>query len=412
MLTLAQAMALFFLEFGPRVMGIDLVALASVVAIAIYVVTNRTLPTVKSSLIVPVVLLGVLIVYSAALVIIRGGGDLFYPLRFGRALLNLAGCYCLAASYLQVGEERGLGAITKGVAATCSMHALFMLCQYVVPGIREATYAIVQFDDSQGLRVPGLTGSFGATSIVHTAGLLTCQILAARGGMLGSAAIVGVALNLWALTVLGRTGLMLGATALIVLWLRLGRKQMRLMVTTAVVAVSAIVVIASFDTEAALRYREGTLEHILEPLRAYQATGRAEAASISTLADSMLFLPDDDWVFLFGSGQSGRGDVYIPSDSGFVLGVFGVGLFGLTLMLAAFGTTIWAGLRLGARDRHLSFVLTVTAVMVLLYNVKEQTLLTRFCFTPVALLSSAGILLSSRTPVKAGNCAEGSSGVC
>jgi hypothetical protein len=309
-MTLALAAILFLLEFGPRIGGVDVLAIGAVAAIAQSIACRGALPRMRSKIIGLIGALGCLAVYAAAIVLVRGSGELFQPLRFVRAAVNLGGCYALASMYM-ARERNDIEPLLKAIAWTCSLHAAIMLAQFVSPAFREATYAIVQFEDSQAFRVPGLTGSFGATSIVHTTGLGAAQLLFARGGRQAWVVVPALALNVWALTVLGRTGLVLAIIGSVASWALLPGRQMARGAVGGAVGVMLIAVALQFSGDAAIRYQEVTLEHILEPWRSYENTGRLEAGSVSTLLDGMLFLPDDPTVLIFGSGNSGRGADYI-----------------------------------------------------------------------------------------------------
>ncbi len=110
----------------------------------------------------------------------------------------------------------------------------------------------------------------------------------------------------------------------------------------------------------------------------------------------MYFLPDGFISVVFGSSISCRGNVYVQSDVGYVLSIFGIGIFGTLLMIAFYIYVFILAFRIKDYDKDVALLLFLFTVVVMSLNFKEQVLLTRHAFTITVLLFSPWYFFQSR----------------
>jgi hypothetical protein len=89
---------------------------------------------------------------------------------------------------------------------------------------------------------------------------------------------------------------------------------------------------------------------------------------------------------VFGQGITGRGDVYVPSDVGYVLSLYGIGLIGTGLVVGFYLYVLSVSWKLRRYDRQIALLSALFCLAVLVQNAKENSLLTRHGFTVTAIL--------------------------
>jgi hypothetical protein len=86
-----------------------------------------------------------------------------------------------------------------------------------------------------------------------------------------------------------------------------------------------------------------------------------------------LFVPNSTLTFLLGEGNFGRGNIYIPSDLGFVLGIYGYGIIGVTGVLIILVSVAYGVFRASSDDNTRVIALLLTATLILV-NFKDYYL--------------------------------------
>lgn len=389
---------LFLFLFGPKVGPIDVLSTACLVAIVIYWLYHPYLPALTRRFWLPLVLLILLLIYSTAIVLFSQTTELFYPLRFARVIFNYLGVYAISYLYWRKYQCKFLQVITSHLFWAVAIHAAIMGLQYSSPGFRSFTYAWVGYIDGQAIRVPGLTASIGVTSMVHGAAvLLAPRVFTQVTGSWRVVFYIGFLLVLWSLTVMGRTGFYL-TLGFFFLQLVIGQKKvsktvMFLLGTMGVLALAFVVGGELISQSVVTRYLDGSIGHLLEPWKQYQQVGGFRSATIDALR-SMYFLPEDTATLLFGNGASGRGILYISSDVGYVLNIFGIGVVGLGIVVAFYLLALRWAIRLATVDRGMGVASFLFNLGILAYHFKEQTALTRYSFTVTALFLCCSLFVN------------------
>jgi hypothetical protein len=154
-----------------------------------------------------------------------------------------------------------------------------------------------------------------------------------------------------------------------------------------VLSVPVVLLAARFveDAEERLGNIAFTLQHVSEVLELLE---RGESQTTEILAN-MLFLPEDLLDLMFGTSNSGRGrGVYIPSDIGFILGVFAVGLIGTLLSLSAFLYPLGVAVRRWTLSDVATTAIVAIFLATILMHMKQVALFTRQLWSVQALLGA------------------------
>jgi len=266
----------------------------------------------------------------------------------------------------------------------------------VSPPLRAVVYSMIDFPDAQGFRVPGLTISYGITAVTQGFGVIAAPVVGSRLRGARSLLVFTLCTALaWAsLFLAGRTGFFMMSGLFLVVVLFTARQLVRslrvwlgLGLATATIGIGTAV--APPSVRAVVYYR--TLRHLFELYYTRTETGTAQSRSLNSLG-RMYFVPSDPLTFVFGEGITGRGAVRIPSDVGYVLSLYGIGMIGTTLLVSFYLYVLVVSWRLRRYDRQIALLSALFCLAVLVLNVKEQSLLTRHGFTVTTLLLSAWYL--------------------
>jgi hypothetical protein len=128
-----------------------------------------------------------------------------------------------------------------------------------------------------------------------------------------------------------------------------------------------------------------TLRHLFELYYTRAETGTARSRSLVKLG-TMYFFPEDPVTAVFGQGITGRGDIYVPSDVGYILSLYGIGLIGTGLVVCFYLYVLLVSWRLRRYDWQIALLSALFCLAVMTLNAKEQSLLTRHGFTVTTLL--------------------------
>ncbi|MCB9554672.1 MAG: hypothetical protein H6707_01130 [Deltaproteobacteria bacterium] len=397
--------ATFLSVFGPKIGGWwsaygDIISYVCL-ALAIYGLAVRPIyPLIVRTSRAPALILGILVTYAVLVVLVTSMTtievDYFYVLKYGRTLLNYLGMLALCGLYRRYYGDDFANAILRHLFAAAAIHGTVMITEYVNAPFRRAIYRLIglRAGGQHVYRVTGLTISFGVLSVSQGFGLMAAPYIARmyRGPLMSVAFFSGVMLVIGSLFLAGRMGFYL-ITSITVFLLLFSFRTFILRAHTLVGAalgyatILAVLSIASPDTMR--RFTEGTFHNLIEPFRSYEETGQLRSRSTDQILQGF-FLPDEDIVFFFGSSITGRGEgkTYIHSDVGYVLNIYGVGILGLGIMLMFYAYVINTCRKLRHFHSPTAILLLLSTVIILLYNFKEQSLLTRHAFSVTALLLS------------------------
>lgn len=417
----------FLLIYGPRLYGsflLDVISLASIGLVAYSLLRSRFRVERVRGGFLPIAVFYCLFSYSLLVAAISRDHELFYPLKFARTTVNYLAVYILCSWYRRKYGPTFIYFILEHVFWAIAVHAAIMVLQYVNSDIARVLYSLSGFQRSKPYRVTGLTITYNTLSIVQGFGLLLAITLQHRfrKGWKRRLFLLASTLILISLFLAGRTAayvmFFFAAVALLVGWRR-HLMNRRAILTAAGVCVLVLGLSRLVDDPVGDRFATLTLPLLLDPIQSYLESGTTAGTyggeTARKVFREMYFLPEDGMVLLFGSSISGRGDVYVASDAGYVQLVFGIGIVGTALVVAFYVYLLAVGIRWRKYDPWIAFLSVSLTSAVLVVNLKEQVLLTRHAFTLSALLlcswyfirsySSGGrrasLAPTSSTPMKA-----------
>jgi hypothetical protein len=391
----------FLLLYGPKLFGtIDLISITAALLVARALLAGRFRLPVR--LLYPLGILCLLLLYSLGVALLSSYHDFYYPLRSARALLNVLGVFCLTQAYRERYKERYIRCLLGHVFVCTAIHGAIMLLQYLDRNVNERIAAMCGYE-ADGLRVSGLTVSFGVLSLTQGVGLILSPLVARNLPSLKWLTVVLLSMiNGLSLLLAGRAGFYMTVP----IWLTVAGVSSTSLVPTRrtigliALAVPVFALIAVFLLQPVLgSYSRDTLVHLFEPVRSVEESGEMRVRTLDAVAE-MYFLPDDPLVLLFGSSISGRGGVYVPSDVGFVLTIFGIGLVGTAISSLFYIDAFVLLMRLRRLDIGLWTAAMLFTLSVVILNFKEHALLTRHALTITAFfLCLAAVGSSGKTPL-------------
>jgi hypothetical protein len=346
-----------------------------------------------------VFLLALLVTYTSLITVMHGSIELLYPLRSLRALINFLGAIGLVGLFQHLTGKRFADELLMRIFIALTLHAALIFFMYVWEPGRETvyrltsayTYVNLNTPFLTGLRIPGLTYSLAQTSVLQMFGLLLAPFVYRqfRYKVLFWSCII---LLVFSVFITGRTGLALAVflVPLAVLFSSpkdIGRTVLMGFPRLAVIFVILLLIVEVLPLpEKFYGYTLVWTSELLDVIK-----NPAESEFVKTMA-TMYFLPSDAWTFVFGSSATGRDEVaYIPSDVGYVLLIFGVGILGLMLMITVYVIGLFDGIRVYRIHRGISLGVVLVVISVLLLNLKEVSLLTRNQFSVFSLLVCGAI---------------------
>lgn len=122
-----------------------------------------------------------------------------------------------------------------------------------------------------------------------------------------------------------------------------------------------------------LEYAPSISEYFSYGFRFYSnifVSGEISDSSLTDIRENMFFLPKEWMSIFFGQGNFGRASKYILSDVGFVLGVYGFGIVGVTLFVIGLFTFSHFSIRQVKSQFARISVYLLTSIMILL-NLKD-----------------------------------------
>ena len=405
---------LFLLTFGPKVYGFDLISATSVAVLVCHAWVGKA---VHRAILPYVALLLAAAAYAMVVAAVNGAADLYHVLRTGRAVLNFAAAYALVVLYMERYEARFPDRLLADLFIVIALHGTLMAAMYASTGMRDVVYRLTGFHESyarsgEGIRISGLTEGLGTLSVTQAAGLW--MALFVRHLFVGRVqqtlfvlAVVFVALSV---ALSGRTGQVLAVVFVPMAWtLSLGRAWRRrvrasfgdgrispLSVLVALAVVVVLIGVTSDDVRS--RFVNETFPHAAEPFTTLAEEGRLATRSTDDVLEDQFFLPSSVWVTIFGNSNSGRGALpYVPSDTGVVRILFGLGLIGSIIIYAFYALATVHALKIYRRHEGLTVVAVLFCAGIMVANFKTVLALTRNGFTVTACLVAATVLVGQRS---------------
>ncbi len=398
---------LFFFVFGWKMsQSVDLIILVAGGCIVLAFALKEINVSQKLWLILFYMIL--ICAYSTAVVIVNGAVDSFVSLRSLSATIVFSGGIAIFLIYRQVFSKNLDVIILKHLFYVISIHGFLIVLMYLLPGLREKIYDITDAKAyvnlttpfKLGLRISGLTYGLSQTSVVQLYALIILPFVwgASR---IPERLILLLCTCLATISIIltGRTGLVLGTVIVPTTWflylicpaIPLKRRSMVKLrsVSSFLFLMGAFTITAIFFPKnlVPVRFSEYNLSQASEILKLVETRGRTTS---TTAISQMYFLPDSQNQLIFGNSNLGRGDMrYIPSDVGYIRGIYAIGLVGMTLTCLVYLTGIYMAFDFAISNYErisLGLIIMLVIVTGLVLNFKELALFTRNQWSVQSLL--------------------------
>ncbi|TWT27773.1 hypothetical protein [Planomicrobium sp. CPCC 101110] len=382
----------FLFIFGWKITdSLDIIFLISCVTSFITLIILR--PTFPKLIAIIISLLLVISLYSGVIVILHGAADEQIFLRSVRSMINFIGGFSIAYLYVRKFGEKFSFQISHHIFLSIGLHAVIILLMYLNDTLRNLVYELAStmnvVNDTTpialGYRIPGLTYGLSTTSVVQMVGLLLLPYLLQHVNKsvwkpvyLFSAVLIVISIFLT-----GRTGLLFLVILFPLAMLFGNSKKERMNIVRSAFSFLKIGVVGAllyFSFSFLIKFlpayfQEYTIAKAGEVTQFFTNSGNTET---TVAIKSMYFLPTDALTFMFGSSNSGRGDLgYIPSDVGFILLIFSIGIIGLIIMLSVYLLSMNIALKTYFLDKKIAVVTLLVLLSSLMLNFKEVALFTR-----------------------------------
>ncbi|TWT03630.1 hypothetical protein [Planomicrobium sp. CPCC 101079] len=382
----------FLFIFGWKITSsLDIIFLISCVTSFITLIILR--PTFPKLIALIISLLLVISLYSGVIVILNGAADEQIFLRSVRSMINFIGGFSIAYLYVRRFGKKFSFQIINHIYLSIGLHAVIILLMYLNDTLRYLVYDMAStmsvVNDTTpialGYRIPGLTYGLSTTSVVQMVGLLLLPYLLqhVNKSVWKPVYLLGALLIMVSIFLTGRTGLLF-LILLFPLAMLFGntKKEKKNIAKTAFnfMKIGAVGALLYFSFTFLMKFlpayfREYTIEKAGEVTQFFTNSGNTET---TVAIKSMYFLPTDALTFIFGSSNSGRGNMgYISSDVGFVLLIFSIGIIGLLIMLSVYLLSMNIALKTYVLDKKIAVVTLLVLLSSLMLNFKEVALFTR-----------------------------------
>lgn len=324
------------------------------------------------------------------------------------SIINLCSSIYLINLYKKTCGYEANNQIMKNLIIIFFIDSLFTILAYFYKPLWKFGYEFLGHSNSQVFKILDTfeiarrsfdigIGSGALTSMVFTSFFIICLILyyETRDKL---ALIIGMSI-LIATSLLGRTGLYIELLYSIVflLFIILKKKKKKFIfnkrgsiriISYFMTIVSAFII---FTTNIMQKFINITLPWVMESFINLSKYGKFSSNTTNEL-QGMYFLPQDLEILLFGSANFGRTKQleYIPSDVGYVLIIFGVGVVGLILFLMPIIYMLYISIK-NYRNIYSKMLFFILFNLILM-NIKELfTLSTRGYSTIVFILIQLSI---------------------
>lgn len=390
----------FLLIYGPKLFGLaflDFISITSFLIIFFAVFIKREKIIMNTALKIPIVILSLLVIYSLLVIIISANYDFLYPMKFLRTLLNYLGIYFLCLWYWQRYGEFSKYKCLKFIFLATSLHALIMIIQYINVDFAGFVNNLSGIDSRKTKwRVTGLTISFNSLALTQGFGFLIGLVLQQNIVKTVSQKIIHLILMgllFSSLLISGRTasyGILLISS--FILFLKYREYIIRGKILFLCLSFLSIGIFLYFfaSDDIISTFLSYTLEQYYAPFKmlgGYSSEYDHHVVNtIKILFENMIILPESTLILFFGSALSGRGDVYVASDIGYVLSIFGIGIVGTFMMVFFYIYSLIQAFKWKRFSSWIAFLSALQIIAILVLNMKEQVLLTRHIFSQSAML--------------------------
>ncbi|WP_176010576.1 hypothetical protein [Paenalkalicoccus suaedae] len=404
---------LFIFIYGWKVTDIlDLILLTSIFLIFYVFVLLRA--RLSRQIVFILAILYGLSLYAFLIIALNGTSELQFAMRSARSLINFGGGVALVYLYHRQHKEEFVKQLISHLFIAILLHGVLIIAMYLVDDFRNVIYQLTSahsivnnnYPFMNGLRITGLTYGLASTSVLQMFGILLMPAMLYYWGksmLKNSLIVLGTVIILLSITLAGNSGLLLSILLLPFVSLMTFSRQrvLGVILKSIKISVPSIIVIVlsqsvlSFMPDQFHRY---TIEKVGEVGEVFTNSG--ETSTTITLMD-MYHLPNNVTVFLFGSGELGRGEAgNTPSDVGWIRWIFAVGIFGSVIMVIPYLYAMWKALGLRSKQRCLSVLTFAILIGSFLLHFKEVGLYNRNAWSVQSVLISACLFVYNHKNLK------------
>ncbi len=345
--------------------------------------------------------MGMLSLYSLAIVLYNGLLDTQIAMRSIRSLINFLGAVSLVSIYWHSSSGDFFCRLLRDIYLSLSVHAVIMVAMFVNNDLRlmvynmtsAFTYVNLSSSILDGYRICGLTYGLSQTSVLQLLGLIILPLLIQKSENFYARAIYILSAPLLVISIFisGRSGLMIGLLFSPVLIFSSIFLTWRIFTPSAfftrlVAVISLILFLTGFSILAFRLLPEKFAVYSLGQAREIFQAIMLQGPTIDYMS-TMLLVPDSWFELFFGSSNLGRGSLEnIPSDIGWVKMLFSLGLSGSVLMIAPYLIALKTSFQFRKNDRLTAVTVFLVFLAAVILNSKELALLTRNQWSVQAIL--------------------------
>ncbi|TYR36885.1 hypothetical protein FXV77_06820 [Sphingobacterium phlebotomi] len=397
---------MFLLIYSPKIGGsIDSMSIfCSLTFVMSFLVDQRTtiFKNIGRPTLMYILFGAVMVGYVLILKAFYGLTDNYQVLRFGRVIINVLGIFGLVRLYIFYfrGENYGERLIFHLWCCVIA-HSVLMLLMFLIPAVNNFVLTqLVQLDENNrtfetrllGQRIGGLTSTWDAASGIQSLGILLLPFILHYKRHSKKARILiylSIPISFIAIFVSGVTGLVNIVVVSVLLLLfnfrylqkYIGR-AIKLVVVFLLLAIPIVTFLrANADADWVRNSSIGrTLFMITQDETMYQRSNRSVTAdeTLERISNNMYFIPDEDIVFLFGKGGSGRSEDYrIKADPGPTLNLHNLGIFFVLLVYGYCFSMLLKAIRVTRSVRLLGMATTAILLTIMIIDAKVMYLLAR-----------------------------------
>lgn len=352
---------------------------------------------------IAVVLFLCLITYSLFLFLSHSPRQIFYMVRFGRALLQFLGCYSLVRIYYaKYGANFGK-TILFHLYLAIAVHSIIMFGMYFNSSFRFfiTSFAVPETHQSYnamvivGKRIGGLVSSLDGLSVVQSFGLLLIpfmiMIANKRQGIL---LVIFMPVIAFSVLISGRTGVVMLILSLpltlVAIRRHIGKMLGYSFIAVIVITIASVFFVPGKHSKNMLAEQYNRLTGLFTSTEE-GGQGLQKGATAKLIEDFKNDWPDEFGLFLFGNGMSGRSFKIIHADPGYILDMHGIGLFGTIPMVLYYIIAVGYAWRCRKICNYVALLSFIYSIMSLIINCKVRFLFARVGFTIQVLLFFATV---------------------
>ena len=385
------SICLFFMIFAPRIgQWIDINGILCLLLVLRATLTGAIEPaSLRRSRQLIFGILLCLLAYWFLIKTIYNGQDLYFLFRFLRIMVQFLGVYALIRLYYRKYYDGMADKFLLHLYYVIGAHAVVMLIMYTVPPFREFIYSVTQVDvtilqgnwGKTGMRTGGLLTALDTLSAVQAFGIIIYPLVLPL--LRGFKLLIGNILLLiicFSVLVSGRTGFIIIIFLSPLLLYYVKGELFKILPKVALGIFLFLLLVVIVTPSAELKER---IDWQINRLTSMFHAEEREVGAMGSLIENWLYeWPKDPAVLLFGNSFSARTpQSFVPTDPGYMLDIYGVGVVGLSLILSFYILCLLQAKRCFSFHKKIALASLLYTLLVLLVNAKVRFAMAREGFT-------------------------------